>query len=188
MSAENKLNDTRLRALYGKKTTKQKTLADGRGLSVRISPAGNISFMFFYRTGNRASSPVWLTLGKYPDMSLKLAREKRNACRRLLAEQKDPRYVVKDAEEQQAPVTVEDALNYWIRHYATENRKYWRVTQYRLRHYIIRRVGNIPLEHCTARVWLKCFDDIKKTAPFLGRFLGSFACFLMDARGVNYCY
>ncbi|AXF78203.1 Arm DNA-binding domain-containing protein [Erwinia tracheiphila] len=74
MPAENKLSDKYLKSMSGTLSDRQKLVADGRGLSVRVSKAGRISFVFFYRTGDRTCPPVWLTLGQYPDMSLKQPR------------------------------------------------------------------------------------------------------------------
>ncbi|MER2369273.1 MULTISPECIES: Arm DNA-binding domain-containing protein [Photorhabdus] len=63
------------------------------------------------------------TLGRYPDMSLKVAREKRGQCRRWLAEGFDPRMELElRIEETLKPVTVKDALEYWLVHYARAKR------------------------------------------------------------------
>ncbi|WP_332108810.1 Arm DNA-binding domain-containing protein [Kosakonia radicincitans] len=49
------------------------------------SASGAVSFVFFFRHSGRRSAPVWMTLGKYPDMTLKQAREKRDECRAWLS-------------------------------------------------------------------------------------------------------
>lgn len=54
---------------------------------------------FYYRLGGRESPPVWLTLGRYPDMSLATARRMRDQCREWLAENLDPRRQIKLAAE-----------------------------------------------------------------------------------------
>ncbi|MCP6475506.1 Arm DNA-binding domain-containing protein [Klebsiella pneumoniae] len=61
-------------------------LADDRGLSARVSKTGTVSFVYFFRHSGRQSAPVWMTLGKYPDMTLKQAREKRDECRAWLSQ------------------------------------------------------------------------------------------------------
>ena len=78
MAGENKLSDKALKGYLGKPREKQITIADGKGLSIRVSTKGVVSFVFFYRLAGGRAAPVWLTLGKYPDMSLKQAREKRD--------------------------------------------------------------------------------------------------------------
>jgi hypothetical protein len=67
----------KLRALLGTARSKEEMLADGEGLSVRLLRSGAISWIFAYRLGGRGSKLERLTLGSYPDMSLKMAREAR---------------------------------------------------------------------------------------------------------------
>ena len=166
MAAENKLSDKRIKALLGKSQVKQRVVSDGKGLSIRVSKSGAISFVMFYRLGGRDTPPVWLTLGRYPDMSLKMAREKRDQCRTWLAEGIDPRHRIGViADEPQKPVTVKDALDYWIENYAKEKRGSWEVCQERFNRHIYKRLGNVPLSNCTVAMWVKCFDEIRETGP-----------------------
>lgn len=166
MGAENKLSDKRLKNLLGKPLPRQQVISDGKGLSVRVSKTGTVSFVFFYRLGSRESPPVWLTLGKYPDMSLQAARGRRNQCRIWLAEGTDPRNrMMVLAEKTLKPVTVKDALEYWLEYYAKPARRTWQKCEERFKRYIYQRVGNVPLTDCSASMWIKCFDEIKKTAP-----------------------
>ena len=46
--ALNKLSDKKLRSLLGRRSERQETIADGNGLSVRVSKYGCVSFVFFY--------------------------------------------------------------------------------------------------------------------------------------------
>ena len=110
--AANKLNDKSLRALQKNPPSKSQTIADGLSLSARVSPKGHIAWLFRYR---RADSVVWLTLGAYPAMSLAQAREKRDLCRTLLADGKDPKIELeRQQQEREHPVTLDDALNRWL--------------------------------------------------------------------------
>lgn len=110
--ASNKLNDKSLRALQKNPPSKSQTIADGLSLSARVSPKGHIAWLFRYR---RADSVVWLTLGAYPAMSLAQAREKRDLCRTLLADGKDPKIELeRQQQEREHPVTLDDALNRWL--------------------------------------------------------------------------
>ncbi|MDC9606838.1 hypothetical protein WDV76_07840 [Xenorhabdus griffiniae] len=43
--AVNKLSDKKLKSLYGKSIEKQQTIADGNGLSIRLSKQGTISLV-----------------------------------------------------------------------------------------------------------------------------------------------
>lgn len=168
MAAENKLSDKRIKALLGKPQDKQQVISDGKGLSIRVSKSGAVSFVMFYRLGGRETPPVWLTLGKYPDMTLKMAREKRDQCRTWLADGIDPRHRIGFVtDESQRPVTVKDALEYWLEHYARVKRKYPSVCESRFNNHIYKNIGNVPLVDCTAAMWVKRFDEIKKKAPVM---------------------
>jgi integrase len=113
--AINKLKDRTLQKYYDKAQPKQLTLADGDGLSARVSPLGGISWLYRYRLGGKI---VWLTLGKYSDdsgMTIAMARAKRDECRQWLADGKNPKVELqlqKIAIEK--PVTVGEALELWI--------------------------------------------------------------------------
>jgi integrase len=62
-------------------------LADGRGLTLLVNPLGSKLWRFRYRYDGREKM---LGLGSYPDTSAKMAREKREEARKLLAEGADP--------------------------------------------------------------------------------------------------
>jgi integrase len=72
-----------------KPQTEPHKLRDGHGLYLLVEPAGGKLWRFDYRrpsTGKRNT----LSLGSYPDVSLKRAREKREEASRLLADGIDP--------------------------------------------------------------------------------------------------
>ena len=79
------LTDTAIKAL--KPTERQYKRGDSEGLFLLVMPNGSKLWRFRYRFGGK---PKDLALGEYPDTSLALAREKRNAYRKLLAAGKDP--------------------------------------------------------------------------------------------------
>ena len=71
--------------------------------------------MFSYRLDGRDSKLERLTLGCYLDLSLKAAREKREKFRQWLAGGLDPKTELElSTEETLKPVTVQDALEYWL--------------------------------------------------------------------------
>ena len=75
-------------------------LADGGGLVLQVQPSGGLWWRLRYRF---AGKQMMLSLGTYPDTSLKMAREKRDDARRLLAAEPpiDPS-MVRKAERQAA--------------------------------------------------------------------------------------
>ncbi|MFN0750023.1 tyrosine-type recombinase/integrase [Escherichia coli] len=163
--ALNKLSDKKLRSLLGRRSERQETIADGNGLSVRVSKYGCVSFVFFYRLAGRGTAPIWLTLGKYPDLSLKSAREMRDQCRTWLAEGRDPRIQIKiEREATLQPVTVREALEYWLDNYAMDKRRGAEHIRQCFGKHIYPVIGHVPLSDCSISMWIKCFDKIKKVA------------------------
>jgi len=72
-----------------KSNPREYRVADGRGLYLRVKPAGSKTWLFNYLrpyTKQRTNTG----LGIYPDVTLTLARKKRDLYRTLLAEKIDP--------------------------------------------------------------------------------------------------
>lgn len=67
---------------HAKPAEKPFNLADGGGLILQVQPSGGRWWRFRYRF---AGKQMMLGLGTYPDTTLKMAREKRDDARRLLA-------------------------------------------------------------------------------------------------------
>lgn len=72
------LTELALRALKPRDRTF--TVSDGRGLYVEVFPTGGIVWRYRYRLNGKQEK---LTLGKYPDLTLKNARQKRDDAARL---------------------------------------------------------------------------------------------------------
>src|ERR1044071_9461987 len=79
------LTDTAIKA--EKATDKPRKLFDERGLYLLITPNGSRWWRFKYRFNGKEKL---LSLGTYPDVPLKRAREKRDEARRLVADGVDP--------------------------------------------------------------------------------------------------
>lgn len=80
-----KLNNTVIRNL--KKPSKTTRLFDGGGLYLEATPQGGKYWRMKYRFLGKEKR---LALGVYPDVSLKMARQRREEARRLLADGIDP--------------------------------------------------------------------------------------------------
>ena len=76
------------------------TLFDGSGLYLEIAPTGSKLWKMKASLNGKA---VKLSFGKYPDVSLAQARQKRDEARKLIAEGIDPR------EEKKARIEAEKA-------------------------------------------------------------------------------
>lgn len=84
----NPLNDTQINKT--KARDKEYNLSDGQGLALRVKPTGAKLWLLNYArpyTGKRTN----LALGAYPEVTLAEARDKRDAARKLLAKNIDPR-------------------------------------------------------------------------------------------------
>lgn len=74
-------------AAQAKPTDKQKKLSDGGGLHLLIHPNGGKYWHISYRFAGKQNT---LSLGAYPDVSLAVARERRDDARKLLADGINP--------------------------------------------------------------------------------------------------
>lgn len=79
------LTDVAVRA--AKPTEKTQKVFDGGGLYLEISPSGGKWWRLKYRFGGKEKR---ISLGVYPDISLKEARDRRDEARKLLANDIDP--------------------------------------------------------------------------------------------------
>jgi integrase len=163
MAVINKLSDKQLKAIHGKPYSGQKVISDGAGLSARVSPKGKIAWVYRYRLGGRNSNPKWLGLGNYPETSIKQAREKRDQCREWLDNGLDPSMEIKLAKEKrEKPVTVADALEYWLVEYAEVHRTNAGELRAHFKNHITPYIGHLPLEQVSTHMWVSCFDQMRK--------------------------
>lgn len=162
----NQLTDRKLRALLGASSDKGYKLSDGGGLMIRVTPKGAISWVFKYRLGGREEEAKLIKLGSYPDLTLAKAREMRTQFKQWLAEGKDPQRMMKlERQATLKPVTVKDAIEYWLTNYADENRVEVAGDRGRFRKHIYPYIGDIAVSDCTTRHWLECLSRIKKKSP-----------------------
>ncbi|HGV3498266.1 TPA: tyrosine-type recombinase/integrase [Klebsiella michiganensis] len=195
--ANDKLTDMKLRSLTRADVAKPQTFADGGGLSVRVTPSqkstvnsgkrppNNLLWLFRYRNLHKSPNPLTLVLGRYPDLSLSAARAQRDKCKSWLADNLDPKDQYKiTSTETLAPVTVKQALQYWVDNYAKEDkkRKNWGRHQAQLDKHIFPYIGDMPLSLCETKHWLECFDRTKKNAPVAAGYI-----FQMCKQALKYC-
>jgi integrase len=102
------LSEARIRASHSK--DRPYKIFDERGLFMLVTPSGGRLWRFRYRL--RGVEKL-LTLGAYPDVSLKRAREKRDDARRLVADEIDPS-AKRQAERMAQADTFEAIGNEWL--------------------------------------------------------------------------
>ena len=94
-----RLTDTAIKAL--RPAEKPQKATDGGGLYLLVQPAGGKWWRFDYRVDGKRKT---LSMGTYPEVGLKLARERRDEARELLAQGIDPGQVRKEAKQEQATI------------------------------------------------------------------------------------
>jgi integrase len=111
------LTDTAVRT--AKPAAKSRKIFDGGGLYLEVSPAGGKWWRLKYRFGGKENR---LSLGVYPDVSLKDARERRDEARKLLALGTDPsdnRKAAKLVRADRAANSFEVLTREWFDKYST---------------------------------------------------------------------
>jgi integrase len=112
------LTDTAIRT--AKPAEKARKLFDGGGLYIEVSPAGGKWWRLKYRFDGKEKR---LSLGVYPDVPLKAARNKRDETRKLLAEGIDPsdnRKAVKAGRMKSAANSFEVLAREWFAKFSTD--------------------------------------------------------------------
>jgi integrase len=98
------LTDTQIKQAKG--TGKVQRLWDERGLYLEVTPPGGKVWRFKYRFNGKEKR---IGFGKYPDVGLKEARERREEARKLLASGVDPS---ENRKTQKAAVALREANNF----------------------------------------------------------------------------
>ena len=112
----NTLTNTKIR--HAKPGGRPRKLFDGRGMFLLLTPGGGKWWRFKYRFGGKAKT---LSLGVYPDVGLREARERRLAARTLLGSAVDPSEERKAAKaaavavERRARDTMEAVAREWFK-------------------------------------------------------------------------
>lgn len=142
-----KLTDVKLRSL----TTPGKHF-DGGGLYIEVTAAGGRYWRMKYRFGGKEKR---LAFGKYPEVGLKLARERREEAREAVARGEDPSVLKR---QQKAKAAMEAANTFravtdaWIQHQAeawTEGTRTALLASFKT--YVFPRLGDLPLAQIRPR-------------------------------------
>lgn len=141
-------------------------LADGQGLYLRVKPNGSKLWLFNYYhpfTKKRKN----MSFGSYPDVSLALAREKREHCRSLLAQDIDPqthRQETEQAKQNELNSTFESVAWAWYEHRKTRanfSESYAKDVKRLLERLLLPAFGHLPISHITAPLALKAFKPLQ---------------------------
>ena len=155
------LTNTAIRnAKPANKTTK---LYDERGLYLEVSPAGGKWWRLKYRFGGKEKR---LSLGVYPDVGLKDARDRRDDARKLLANDVDPSENRKATKASRAEGT-ENSFEVVTREWFTKHTSNWTAAHgnrilRRLERDIFPWIGSKPIAGVTAPDLLSVIQRIEK--------------------------
>lgn len=130
-------------------------LSDGRGLSMMVRPTGAKWWRFRYKFQGKEKM---LSLGVYPDVSLSMARERRDAARRVVADGKDPsdeRKAEKQAVKMAESATFEKVGRHYLAALARKVRrgkgsiKTYKKAKWMLETFIFPQLGTKPIGQIT---------------------------------------
>lgn len=127
-------------------------LSDEKGLYLEVAPKGGRWWRFKYRFAGKEKR---LSLGVYPDVGLKEARDRRDAARKLVADGVDPsenRKAQKATSAELAANTFEVIAREWLQKFAgTMTEKYWNGVLNRFERDIFPWVGGRPISEISAQ-------------------------------------
>lgn len=155
------LTDTKIR--NAKAQTKTIRLFDGGGLYLEVSPTGGKWWRFKYRFAKKEKR---LSVGVYPDVGLRKAREFRNDLRKLLASNVDPSENRK-ASKASAIDRSENSFETVAREWLVKHGQNWAPshadrTLRRLERDIFPWIGSRPISEVAPREILKCLRLIEE--------------------------
>ena len=140
------------------KTTK---LFDERGLYLEISPSGGKWWRLKYRIHGKEKR---LSLGVYPDIKLKQARERRDELRRSVANGIDPsdqRKFARSTSSESAAHSFEVIAREWYeKFFAPATESHWSRLIQRLELYVFPFIGGRPIAEVTAPELMKFLSPI----------------------------
>ncbi len=161
-----KLTDTQVKKAKPKDDGRPKNLGDGGGLYLHIKPNGKRVGKFWrynYRVDGKMKT---LSIGIYPEISLKLARELHDEARALLARGVDPSIYKKElqatsaAEEQNIFEAV--AREWFIKHLASKSPTHIERTTSYLERDVFPFIGKRPIADIKPRELIPLVERIQK--------------------------
>lgn len=155
------LTDTGIRAT--KSTDKARKLADEKGLYLLIQPTGGKLWRFDYRFADKRKT---MAIGTFPDTGLRLARDKRDEARKLLALGIDPCGQRKQAKQDRRGAqasTFEVVARDWMRIKGAEwTDTYAGKTKSALERHAFPAIGSRPIAEVTTPELLAMLRAIEK--------------------------
>ena len=156
------LTDTKIKTAKSK--NKLYRMADSNGLAIEITPAGIKHWRYRYRFNNKASM---MSLGKYPQVSLKAARYLRDKQRDLLDQGLNPsEYRTKKAFQDKIKRDRQMSFNDLFYKWFEQNEHTWsdnhtKKVMNQCRRHLLKHIGNKSIDDITAQDILWVFKKIE---------------------------
>lgn len=150
MSGINKLTDRQIKNL--KPGARRIKIGDGDKLWLFVSPSGIKVWRMLWKEGNTQKQ---FTIGPYPTISLKEAREKRDAVNGLLVQGLDPNEQYRSEQEQQdeeTNLTFRVVAQEWYeKRTVTQTESTRRLKMQRLERHVFPSFGDLPIKQLKPR-------------------------------------
>jgi integrase len=148
---------------HAKPSDKSTKLSDGGGLYLLLKPSGSRWWRLDYRYGGKRKT---ISMGVYPDVGLKEARNRRDEARKLLASDVDPgenRKAIKAAKAERGANSFETITREWFaRNSGTWNASHGDRTIRRFERDLFPWIGSKPIAELTAPELLAAIRKIEK--------------------------
>jgi integrase len=130
----------------------------GKGFGIRVEPSGRKTFFFEYRFDGRNRT---MTIGRYPQTTLNIARSKALQAKVAVDDGIDPGLERRNKKQvDREAFTVEDLAREYIERHAKPKNKSWRVDQARLNKHVIPAVGRRKAKDIRRRDIIVLIDEV----------------------------
>ena len=157
------LTESWLKANNGKLREKTEEVSDRDAMSVRLSPKGRITFQVRFWLDSKQSR---ITIGAYPSISLKDAREKAAQIKMLVEQGIDPRI-----EEKLKSVEIDKSLSFeglfeqWSEKYLFKTKKSAVGIKRSFEIHVFPKLGALPADRLTVKNWLELLEPLAEDKP-----------------------
>lgn len=143
---------------------KRKDIYDGEVpvLVLRLLPSGTKSWSFTYRIRGRAKR---LSLGVYPGVTLKLARERARDARAEIQRGNDPVEDKKQSERERELYNFEVCATDFVAKYCRPNLRSWKNIESVLERFAIKERGHLPANEIRRRDVVELLDKVAINTP-----------------------
>lgn len=157
-----KLTDSRVK--LAKPGSKRYTLFDTGGLYLEVAPNGGKWWRFRYTYNDKRKV---MSLGVYPDISLKAARDKRDTAKVVLSKGDDPAIDEETKSRQKMGPTFAEVTQEWLEFKIKSwSERHTKSVRLRINKYLLPALADKPFSKLAVRDFLPIFRGIEKREKF----------------------